>query len=242
MLKIAVCDDEQVAVRIIYSALKKAFHDQGVECKFELFTSSKELIDRLDEGEVYNVLFADISMPEMDGISLGTIFREQLDDTLLIFISTREDLVFDTFRARPFRFIRKKSFQSELPTLISDICMELRHRESRKIPFQCGTSVILLRPEKIIYVESFKKKQIIHSREGEFEIQSSFQKIMEQLKDYGFVQSHKSFFVNCRYICSINRTTLELDDHRQLPIGRSRVAEVKEAFRLYAVSGFSVDN
>lgn len=47
MLKIAVCDDEQIAVKIIFSALKKEFHNQKVDCKFDLFTSSNELTARL---------------------------------------------------------------------------------------------------------------------------------------------------------------------------------------------------
>lgn len=122
-----------------------------------------------------------------------------------------------------------------MPQLITDICRELNRIREKKLPIQCGNTVILLHPEKIIYIEALRKKQLIHSEQGTFETQSSFQKIMEQLNAYSFVQSHKSFFVNCRYILSINRTYLELEDHTQLPIGRSKLPNVKNAFQLYLI-------
>lgn len=233
MLKIAICDDEQVALTIISSALKREFENKKIQCEFDLFNNSSALIEKINTGKKYDALFADISMPGMNGIELGVAFRNQLSDTILIFISTREDLVFETFRAQPFRFIRKKTFQEELPSLVFDLCKELIRRQETKIPVHCGSTTVLLSPEKIIYVESLRKKQIIHSEQRILETQSSFQKIMEQLQAYPFVQSHKSFFVNCRYIHAINRTSLELEDQTILPIGRSRLADVKNAFNRY---------
>lgn len=108
MLKLAICDDEPIALNIIYSALKQEFENKKIECQFSLFHNSNELIHKLNTGVRYDVLFADISMPGINGIELGVTFRNQLSNTILIFISTREDLVFDTFQAQPFRFIRKK--------------------------------------------------------------------------------------------------------------------------------------
>lgn len=236
MLSIAVCDDEVTAVRMIAPKLKREFESYGIACRFELFTNSRVLAERVERGIKYDVLFLDISMPQLDGIELGTKLIEQLSDTILIYISSREDLVFDAFQARPFRFVRKKRFQTDLPILVRDIFREIERRNGQKIPFQCGSSVILLQPEKILYAESYKKVQILHCQGGQYEVKYSFQKVMELLNPYGFVQAHKSFFVNCRYIHSISRTELILDDQTVIPIGRSKREEVKRAFSRFTMS------
>lgn len=236
MLRIAVCDDEIVAVKLISSALTEQFAKRGLGFEIETFLNGNVLAEKIRLGIRYDILFADISMPEIDGISLGIMLQELLSDTILVYISSREDLVFDTFRAQPFRFIRKKNFHAELPELTLAVCEEIIRRKGRKIAFQCGASSIMLQPEKIVYVESYKKIQIIHYENQTFEVQSSLQKIMAQLKEYGFVQTHKSYYVNCRYIHSIDRNTLQLDDHTQIPIGRSKLNNVKEAFLTFSTS------
>ena len=174
-------------------------------------------------------------MPQLDGIEVGTAFAKLLEDTILIYVSSREDLVFDTFQARPFRFVRKKRFKDDLPALVRDICSEIDRRQEQKLPFQCGSEVVFLRPEKIIYAESYKKKQILHCADRQYEVKYSFQKVMEILKPYGFVQAHKSYLVNCRYIHSISRTELKLDDQTIIPVGRSKLDEIKKAFSQYTM-------
>lgn len=237
MLKIAVCDDEMVAVKMIVTMLKEQLEKRNLECEFETFHCSASLVERLREGAKYDILCMDISMPGTDGIQIGVTLKEELRDTILLYISSREDLVFETFQARPFRFLRKAKMEEELPEVVEAVCQEWKRRTARKVPFQCGMTSVFLLPEKIIYVESFKKQQIIHCEDQNFETQSSLQRVMEQLRGYGFVQVHKSYYVNCRYIQAIDRSTLELDNHTRLPIGRSKLSNVKEAFRLYSMKG-----
>ena len=236
MLFFAVCDDEPVSARSIAARLRSELSAQNLEYKLELFTSSKALAEKLVQGVHFDVLLADIDMPELDGIRLGTLYRADLQDTLLVYISNREDLVFEAFQAKPFRFIRKKHLE-KLPAAIRDVLEELQEKEKRKIAFPCGlNSTVLLRPERISYVEAVKKKQWIHCDTQIYEISSSFLKVMEQLGAYGFVQTHKSFFVNSRFIHSIGKTELRLDDGTVIPISRSYYKQVQDAFVQYAIN------
>ena len=72
---------------------------------------------------------------------------------------------------------------------------------------------------------------MIHCEDSQYEVSSSLMRIMELLQGYGFVQIHKSYYVNCRYILSIDKNTVELDNHVRLPVGRSKLTQVKETFR-----------
>ena len=49
-------------------------------------------------------------------------------------------------------------------------------------------------------------------------------------KDYGFIQIHKSFLVNYKYIFQIRSNEVVMDDGKILPLSKYRAKEVKEKF------------
>lgn len=235
MLYFALCDDEAASAREISARLRKELTAMKQEFDLSVFTSSRALAAQLRQGKHFDALFADIDMPELDGIKLGTLYRTELQDTVLVYISNREDLVFESFQAKPFRFVRKKRLAA-LPSVLQDVLNELREREKKKIAFPCGANnTVLLRPERISYVEALKKKQLVHCDANVYEISSSFQSIIEQLAEYGFVQTHKSFLVNCSYIHAIEKTEITLDNGDRIPVSRSFLKQVQDAFVQYSI-------
>ena len=236
MLNIAVCDDEPLAAKGVSGILKKELSLLQVPADLTVYTQSQELARQLEHGVHFDALFADIDMPLLDGIRLGTLYRAELQDCLLVYISNREDLVFDSFQAKPFRFLRKKDYRTKLPTVLREVLQELEQTESLKIAFPTGASTtVLLRPERICYVEAVRKKQMIHHGQETIEVCPGFQKITQELLPRGFVQTHKSFLVNCRYIRSIHKTDLTLDDGTLIPVSRNYLHGVQDAFVRYAV-------
>lgn len=234
MLSIAVCDDEPVFLTILVEHLTAEFQKYGIVCSFHTFTDSVACSRELQVGRRFDILFADIDMPGLNGIELGVQFRRELSDTILVYVSGREDLVFASFAAQPFRFICKRRLEETVQKLVPEILEEIEQRGKRKVAILSGGTTLLLRSEDILYVESFLKKQLIHTMAQErLETQMGFRNLLLQLSDHGFVQIHKSYAVNCRYIHTISRTKLELDDHTSLPIGRSYLPVVQERFRQY---------
>ena len=233
-LRLAVCDDEPAAVRSVSAQLKRELAELGDEAELCLFTQSPDLARQLRRGERFDALFADIDMPELDGIRLGKLYRAELKGCLLVFISNREDLVFDAFQARPFRFIPKSQLKTMLPQVLRDILVELQG--DRKLSFPTGGSgTVLLRPERIAFVEAVRKHQLIHDGQGVHEVSSAFQAIADQLAPYDFVRCHKSYLVNCRFIRAIAKTELTLDDGTVIPVGRTYLSQVQDAFGHFAM-------
>ena len=52
----------------------------------------------------------------------------------------------------------------------------------------------------------------------------------EILADRGFLQPHRSYLVNYRYIFSIQKDHLLLDNHEKIPLSRKRVDMIKQQF------------
>lgn len=230
-LRIAVCDDEAVAVSIIEKKIRDLFCRSGVSHEISAYTSGLALRDEIAQGAEFEILFLDVDMPDLSGIRLGEYLRELHFQGYIIFISSQEQQVFDSLRVSPFRFIRKRKFNEEIGIVIDDLLREMDRESGHYIMLKRNGSLIRVNPYHILYAESQRKLQYVHTASQVLEINSSFGDLMEELKDYGFIQIHKSYFVNYRFIHSIEKTELILDNKESLPVSRQRLKEVKLKFQ-----------
>ena len=233
MLRIAICDDEQPAISIVRSMLSDTLTDVDGEVEILDYLSSEALWNAFQSGLHFDLLLLDIDMPGINGISLSTRSQNFLRDTLLIYISNRDDKVFEAFRTSPFRFIRKSYLRDEWPEAIQAALAEINYKKKGKarIAFPYGKDFIYLAPEEIVYAESVRKKQLLHIRNQTVEINSTFYGILEALDGFGFLQIHKSYAVNFRFIRSIGHMWAELDNGIKLPVGRAYVQAAQEKFQ-----------
>ena len=66
------------------------------------------------EGKKFDAIFLDIAMPEFDGLNLGMWLSEKCSETYIVYVLSRNELVYRTFRTRPFSFLRKSHLNKEL--------------------------------------------------------------------------------------------------------------------------------
>lgn len=86
----------------------------------------------------------------------------------------------------------------------------------------------------IIYMQSDDHYVDIFSINQKNSVRESLNNIEKMYSHYGFIRIHSRFLVNYRYIYSIERSTVVLNNLQQLPMSRSKVIAVKEAFQLFS--------
>lgn len=237
MLHIAICDDEPAAVSIVEDLLRDDLRRRDRQAEITCYTDPEACCAAIQAGAFYDLLLLDVDMPELDGIALSLKLSEHLRDTLLIYISSRTERVFDSFRAKPFRFLPKDALCETWGAAMDDAEEELKRRRTSRLVFSSGTQVLSLRPEQIIYIEALMKKQVIHTADGNYSITAGFESTVSQLDGAGFIRIHRSYAVNYRFIRSVNRTDVELDDGTVLPIGRSKHSAVQQEFHRLVLAG-----
>ena len=65
--------------------------------------------------------------------------------------------------------------------------------------------------------------------EGSHELHSTMNEIESQLPDY-FIRIQKSYIINLHAITAIDKGLVLMDNGAALPVGRSRLGEVKKRF------------
>lgn len=230
-IRIGVCDDENIILRVIAEAIKDIMTRKGCVGDIERFSSATELWRTL-EKEKYSLLFLDIDMPDHNGITLAEKIREKYQDVDIIFVSNREDKVFDSLRVHPFGFVRKSMFLKDIADILEEWLTQkpnLSRTISLPVP---GEGMILLPIKDIVYIEGNKKDQIIHlNKRDPVVVRLTMDALEKRLSAEGFIRCHKGFLVNCSFISLIRyELIIEMRTGEKIPIGRARLQQVKESF------------
>ena len=171
-------------------------------------------------------------MPGTDGIALADGLRARGDATPIVFLSAREERVFETFRIAPLRFVRKSHVQSDLPEAVRTVAAQLRTAASRvRLPLLTPEGIARVPVDEIMWAESFGKRQTLVMTGGTLEGAPHAARAVRKAGAARVLQVHRCYVVSCRYIFSIEPGRLIMDDRREIPISRYRLAACKEAFR-----------
>ncbi len=231
-LACAICEDEPKVLEYLAQSLEKSFEQHALPAAFMTFSSGEALLRQVQEGHLFDIYFLDIEMPKVNGLYLSAKIRTHNEDALIVFISNREELVFQSFKVRPFRFLRKSHFEEELPGVVDAISRELGKAEQQSLVFHelNSTNVYSVHPREIRYIEARGKRCRVVTDKGEFMLRFRFADMEEMTKDLGFLQPHRSYLVNFDYIFSLGKSCLTLDDGTEIPIARRRMQELRESF------------
>ena len=234
VLKVAVCDDDDCALDGIAGAAEAAFRRHGAQAAIERFHSMRQLNERMKEQR-FDLLLLDIDMPKVDGIRFGLYLRENKDRTEIVYVSNREDMVFESFQVHPFGFVRKSHFLKDIGAVIEAFLAAQRaeDKEGEQLLVPQGKSGIVSIPiHSIIYIEGSGKQQLVHldDRKDVLALRSSMENLESKVADKGFLRIHKGYLVNYRWISVIARTQAELTNGEVLPLSRSNAARIREEY------------
>ncbi|MBD5104855.1 MAG: response regulator transcription factor [Ruminococcaceae bacterium] len=229
MIRIAVCDDERDFSERIKVLIEKYSTEQTDESDITIFSSGSCF---LSDSTNYNAVFLDIDMPDIGGFDIA----EQISgrgNTLIIFVTTHDELVYSSLKFRPFRFIRKAHLEEELPETLDAVNKEiLKLGVNTKFMLQTKNGEVLIDVTNIEYIEIYTHSMQVYTASGEIlECYGSLSAMEKQLNDFDFVRTHKSYLVNCKYIFSIEKNRIILDDKAEIPLSRYKADTVKSKFK-----------
>lgn len=229
-----ICDDNPVTLSYISKYLHRAFQSYNQEAIISSHSSSKELEEKISDGNHYDLYFLDIDMPKLNGIELGRIIREKDPGAVILFVSAKEEYVFDTFQVNAYRFIRKSNFEADINEAIHTYCTKMNMLTPEYfLTLQVQNEVYRIDLNKVLYIESKDKYLDVVTAEETLVIRYKISDLEKLLQTSHFLRIHKSFLVNCRYIYQIKGRQLFLDNGKDLPVSRYRVDEVLQKYMEY---------
>lgn len=230
-LKIGICDDDTFALDLVQDAVSMVLRNKRIQGQVKVFRRVRDLEKKMEQMQ-FDLLLLDIDMPGMDGITFGKKLRSEKSRIDIIFVSNREDKVFDSLKVNPFGFIRKKRFLEDVQGVMENYLEGRAEDISKKLVIQGKEKTEVFEIEEILYVEGQRKIQQIYmaGQQTPAEVKKSLQELETELESHGFLRVHKGYLVNYRHIRLFQGNDILLDSGDCVPVSRRKLQEVKEAY------------
>lgn len=221
----AIIDDEPLAVKLLESYVAKT-HNLTL---IGTYTSAVEAISGLTKKQA-DVLFLDIQMPEVDGLSFARLMQNS--STQVIFTTAFSEYAVDSYKVSATDYLLKPITYEDFLGAVSKAQRRMQHPESGDTtpirPQMSDTlfvksdyKMVRLSYNDISYIEGLKDYVKIHVQ-GEVRslLSLSAMRNLEAELPAPFIRVHRSFIVNMEKVTSVERTQLLIDDIT-IPISES---------------------
>jgi len=231
-MNIAICDDNYADLEYIAKIVYQSFNKNKISCNIKTYTNAGDLLEA-HQNQLFDVIFLDLDMPEISGMEAASRLNKLNESTEIVFITNHDELVYKAYRFKALGFIRKKFLDIEIDEIVESLIESINMKHKYVIICDSGIER-KYNINDIIYMQSDDHYVDIFSINQKNSVRESLNNIEKMYSHYGFIRIHSRYLVNYRYIYSIERSTVVLNNLQQLPMSRSKVIAVKEAFQLFS--------
>ena len=227
-MRIAVCDDEEL-FRIEFKAVLD-----------KLLINSEYDIDTFSDGEnlyraflssPYDLVFLDIEMPGIDGITLAKRLRADSENVIIVFLTSHIEYALEGYEVNALRYLTKPVDTTKLREVLRYI--DDRKKKSSQIMIKEDGEEIIIDLNDILYMEAMDKNVRIVTSVKEYITRYNIGDYEEELKNNGFFRIHRGYLISLSRVRKIANNAVILDNDVSLPVSRSNMRALKDALYAY---------
>lgn len=238
-MRIVLCDDDERILVQLRSWLQEYFEENGLcQPEYVAYTDGDELLAREDRAEAgrVDIAFLDVEMPGTSGIHVGARLQNRNPYLKIFIVTCYADYLDEAMKFHVFRYLSKPLDRARLFRNMRDALHQL-NMDTRPILIETDGETVTRYADEIVMVEAMGRKVTVHAVDRRYE---SVQRMgeWEKLLDIGcFVQTHRSFIINMKYVSSFsdNLISLTAPDGAAYSayVARRRYRNFKDAYMLY---------
>ncbi|MBQ6334253.1 MAG: response regulator transcription factor [Erysipelotrichaceae bacterium] len=185
--------------------------------------------NRLNLNKQYDLYILDIDMPEINGFLLANKIYEINPDAVIIFCSSHDDLVFDSFKLNAFYFVRKGFLKDDMVLALRKFIAKCFMLNAEYI-YKTNQSIIKIPMKNIIYFEVSGNDLFICTDTKEYHERKSMKQLKEDLHINYFIQVNQNYLINANYIDEISGNKVLLKNGLSFDIPRRSIKDVRNEY------------
>ena len=199
-LRIAVCDDEDI-FRIEF---KEALYTVDIlpnDAAVEDYPDGESLV-AAHYARPFNIIFLDIEMDGISGIDAAREIRENDGNVILIFLTSHDEYVLQSFYVETFDFILKPITNQKVKDVLSRALK--KHREQHFIVHFSGNNAPYnLETGDIVYIEGEGRNLKVVTKKERYYCSGKLKDYEMKLVPYNFFRCHQNNLINLKYVRSV---------------------------------------
>lgn len=232
-LTIAICDDNEDQISELRRLLGEWSADKPFALVIDEYISAENFLFSYPDKPC-NLILLDIEMKRLNGMELAKKLRSDGDMLPIVFITGYSDYMSDGYEVEALHYLLKPVDKSKLFSVLDRYIK--RHTTESEIMLSCDEGSIHISPEMIVYCEAVGKKTHVHLQDKALICNIGISG-MKNILPEEFIFCHRSYIVNLRFVRSIGKAEITLDNGESIPLSRRLYKEVNDKFIFYYTKG-----
>lgn len=231
-MKIAVIDDSAADRKLLSEKIQNFCLRESLIYEIRLFPSGSEFL-QASHGD-WDIIFLDIFMNEIDGMTLARTLRQNNINSLIIFTTSSPDYAVESYDVQAFPYLLKPIPQDKLDHVMRLSENSIRSR-NHYIDVKEGRIMARILVRDIMYTDYYNHYIQIHTANRMVKTYMSFAEFSPLLLKYKqFISPYRNCMINMDYVLQMDDHYFLMKDQVQIPINRTRKAEIRQAYADYS--------
>lgn len=215
---IGICDDENVIrdkiEKICINETKKYCEDVVIQ----KYSDGREVLEK-----DFDILILDIEMEDVDGIVVKNYFQKRKKDTIIIFVTSHNEMMSQAFGVNVMGFVAKSYLDNQLQVMLDDAMKRVMNT----------VSIEGVDSRKVCYIQAEHIYNILHlENETEVSVRCSSADLEKMLEVVGFIRVHRTYIINMVYVDHIKDKTV-LVNKREIPVSARLKSRLRKEYSRY---------
>lgn len=233
MIIIAICDDNAADRIKLYEAIESYLCQQGVNANILTYDNPYKLNSVIESKTIcFDIIFLDIIMDDMNGMTCARIIRKQDKLVNIIFLTSSADYVYEGYEVNATGYLVKPIKIDQLAKVMERAIAQNENVEKESICITYRGVTQKIPTKDILYFESENNKvNIVLAKTAEkITVYTKLDEFEQTQPLKTFIRSHKSYLVNFLYIEKYANDKFVLTTGTDIPISRTNKEKAREAF------------
>lgn len=236
MIRVAFCDDDRAVLDELTDFLVRYCAKHNREVEYAAFHSSLELLDRIEKGVRYDILFLDIILPNENGIRIAKEIRQYDRVVKIIFLTSSSEFAVQSYAVGAYFYQIKPIWEEKFFRLMDSALSDCQKERQHSLILRCKSGITRIDLGRLEYCEVLGRTLLFHMENGKvWEGAGSMDKLCGQMAQYeNFVRPHRSYLINMEYIRKISYKVITMESLAEIPIPHGKCCEIKSRYLEYA--------
>jgi len=239
-MHIAVCDDEQYQLDFTVKLLEEYREKALPSLRWTTFLTGGALLTAMEQGQYFDAILLDIFMLDLNGMEVARYIRSVNSTVHLLFITSSTDFAVESYRVKASDYLVKPLTAASLYASLDKLVDQLALPDEQGLVVRDndgGLSKVLF--SRLVCIEAMGHSTVLYRSNGSsVQVPQAFSNLADKLSQrQEFIQVHRSYMINLRYVHRITKNEVFLLNGTSLPLSRSHQPTVAQRFMDYAFGG-----
>lgn len=235
MINVAVVEDDKAYAEILEKYIAAYADETRENLRSKVFADGMEFVE--ENRHEFDIVFMDVEMPNLDGITAARKLRENDNCAVIIFVTNMAQYALSGYDVDALGYMIKPvsyfNFKQKLDRALA-IAKKHKHGDLL-IPVDDGFRRIDV--NEITYVEVIRHAVFYHTEKEAYKVYASLKNVEKALREFGFARCNRFYLVNLRYVTAVRGNAVTVGG-TELQISRSQKNDFVRCLAEYMGSGY----